>query len=35
VLHWQPRLSWPQAGSPILIMPSNWPVIWAHFVSRL
>ena len=26
VLHWQPRLSWPQAGSPILIMPSNWPV---------
>ena len=29
VLHWQPRLSWPQAGSPILIMPSNWPVIWA------
>ena len=23
VLHWQPRLSWPQAGSPILIMPSN------------
>lgn len=26
VLHWQPRLSWPQAGSPILIMQATDPL---------